>query len=59
MWPAAALFADLQLQLAVPTTVYHCIQAFHDLRCRGKPDSRIGATHWQEWLQADAQHATV
>ena len=36
-WPAAAQPADLELQLAVPTTVYHWQQAFHDLRWRGKP----------------------
>ena len=59
VWPAAALLADLELQVAVPTTVYHWFQAFHDLRWRGKPDRQIGATHWQEWLQADAQHTTV
>ena len=54
-WPAAARPADLELRQAVPTTVYHLLQAFHDLQWRGKPDRRIGATHWQEWLQADAQ----
>ena len=54
VWPAAALPADLELLLAVPTTVYHCVQALHDLRWRGKP----GATHWQEWLQANAQRDT-
>ena len=43
---AAALPADLELQLAVPTTVYHWLQAFHDLQWRGKPDHQIGATHW-------------
>ena len=59
LWPAAAHTADLELQLAVPTTVYHRLQAFHDLRCRGKPDRQIGATHWQEWLQADAQRDPV
>ena len=32
MWQAAALPADLELQLAVPTTVYHWLQAFHNLR---------------------------
>ena len=47
------------LQLAVLTTVYHWLQAFHDLRWGGKPDCQIGATHWQQWLQADAQCATV
>ena len=31
VWPAAAHPADLELQLAVPTTVYHWLQAFHDL----------------------------
>ena len=57
--PAAALLADLELQLAVPTTVYHWLQAFHDLRWSGKPNRQIGATHWQEWLQADSQRDTV
>ena len=55
VWPAAAHPADLELQLAVPTTVYHWLQAFHDLRWRSKPDRQIGSTHWQTWLQADAQ----
>ena len=59
VWPAAALPADVELQLADPTTVYLWLQAFHDLRRRGKPDRQIGASHWQEWLQADMQHATV
>ena len=59
VWPAAARPADLELQLAVPTTVYHWLQAFHDLRSRGKPHRQIGATHWQEWLQADAQRDAV
>ena len=53
VWPAAAHPADLELQLVVPTTVYHWLQAFHDLRWRGKPDRQIGSTHWQTWLQAD------
>ena len=44
LWPEAALPADLELQLAVPTTVYHLLQAFHDLRWRGKPD-RNSAPH--------------
>ena len=57
--PAAAHLADLELKLAVPTTVYHWLQAFHDLRWRGKPDHRIGSTHWQAWLQADAQRDVV
>ena len=55
MWPAAAHPANLELQLAVPTTVYHWLQAFHDLRWQGKPDRQIGSTHWQTWLQADVQ----
>ena len=55
VWPAAAHPADLELQLAVLTTVYHWLQAFHDLRWRAEPDRQISATHWQEWLQADAQ----
>ena len=58
-WPAAAHPADLELQLAVPTTVYHWLQAFHDLRWRGKPDRQIGSTHWQTWLQADAQRDAI
>ena len=59
VWPAAAPLAHLELQLAVPTTVYDCLQAFHDLRWKGKPDRQIGATHWQELLQADAQRDAV
>ena len=59
VWPAAAHLADLELQLAVRTTVYHWLQAFHDLRSRGKPDCQIGSTHWQAWLQADAQRDAV
>ena len=59
VWPAAAQPADLELQLAVPTTVYHWLQAFHDLRWRGKPDRQIGSTHWQMWLQADAQRDVI
>ena len=59
LWPAAAHPANLQLQLAVPTTVYHWLQAFHDLRWRGKPDRQIGSTHWQAWLQAEAQRDAV
>ena len=55
MWPAAAHLADLELELAVPTTVYHWLQAFHDLRWRGKPDRQISSTHWHTWLQADTQ----
>ena len=57
--PAAELPADLELQLAVLTTVYHWLQAFHDLRWRGKPDRQLGATHWQKWLQADAQRNAI
>ena len=59
VWPAAAHPADLELKLAVPTTVYHWLQAFHDLRWRGKSDRQIGSTHWQAWLQADAQRDAV
>ena len=55
VWPAEAHPADLELQLAVPTTVYHWLQAFHDLRWRGKLNRQIGATHWQECLQANTQ----
>ena len=59
VWPAAAHPADVELQLAVPTTVYHWLQAFHDLRWRGKPDRQIGSTHWQPWLQADVQRDAI
>ena len=59
LWPAAAHPADLELQPAVPTTVYHWLQAFHDLRWRGKPDRQIGSTDWQTWLQADAQRDAI
>ena len=59
VWPAAAHPADLELQLAVPTTVYHWLPAFHDLRWRAKPDRHLGVTHWQEWLQADTQRDAV
>ena len=59
VWPAAAHPADLELQLAVPTTVYHWLQAFQDLQWRGKPDRQIGSRHWQTWLQADAQRDAI
>ena len=59
VWPGAAHPADLELQLAVPTTVYHWLQAFHDLQWRGKPDRKIGATQRQAWLQTDAQRNAV
>ena len=59
VWPAAAHPADLELQLAVRTTVYHWLQAFHDLRWRGKPDRQIGSTPWQTWLQAEAQRDAI
>ena len=59
VWPAAGHPADLDLQLAVPTTVYHWLQAFQHLRWRAKPDSQIGATHWQEWQQADTQRDAI
>ena len=59
VWPAAAHPADLELQLAVPHRVYHWLQGFHDLRWSGKPHRQIGATHWQEWLQADAQRDAI
>ena len=39
--------------------MYHWLQAFHDLRWRGKPDRKIGSTHWQAWLQADAQRDAI
>ena len=32
VWLAAGHPADLELELAVPTTVYRWLQAFHDLR---------------------------
>ena len=59
VWPAAAHPADLELQLAVPTTVQHWLQAFQNLRWRGKPDRQIGSTHWQTWLQADTQRDAI
>ena len=59
VWLAAGHPADSELQLGVLTTVYHWLQAFHDLRWRGKPDRHIGATHWQDWLQADTQHGVI
>ena len=60
VWPEATLLPmDLELQLAVPTTVYHWLHAFHDLQWRSKPDRQIGPTQWQEWLQADAQHTAI
>ena len=59
VWLAAAIPADLKLLLAVPPTVYSWHQVLHNLRWRGKPDRQIGATHWQQWLQADTQHATI
>ena len=55
VWLEAALPADLELQLAVPTTVYQRLQTFHDLS--GKPDRQVDATHWQDWLKANRQHA--
>ena len=58
-WPAAAHPANLELQLAVLTTVYHWLQASHDLRWWGKPDRQIGSTHWQTWLQADVQRNAI
>ena len=36
VWPAAARPADLELQLAVPTTVYHWLHAFHHLGFWGR-----------------------
>ena len=59
VWLATAHPADLELQLPVPTTVYHWLQAFHDLRWRGEPNHRIGAMHCQAWLQAGAQRNAV
>ena len=45
VWPAAAHLADLELQLAVPTAVYHWLEAFHDLRWKGqaRPPNRLHA----------------
>ena len=57
--PAAAHPANLELQLAVPTAVYHWLQVFHDLRWRGKPDRQISFRHRQTWLQADAQRDAI
>ena len=60
VWPKAALpLFDLELQLAVPTTAYHWLQAFPDLRWRGKAERQIGPTHWTEWLHADEHWAAV
>ena len=59
VWLAAAHLGGLELQLAVPTTVYHGLQGFHDLRWRGKPDRQIGSMHWQKWLQADLQRDAI
>ena len=59
MWPAAAHPADLELQLALPTAMYHWLQAFHDLQWRGKPDRQIGTNHWHGLLQTDAQRDAV
>ena len=53
------LRVDLELQLAVPTTVYHWLEALHDLSLRGRLDRRISPTDWQERLRADAQHTTI
>ena len=50
---------NLELQLAVRTTVYHWLHAFHDLRWRSKPERQMSPKHLQEWLQADAQHPAV
>ena len=59
VWLAAAHPADLELQLAVQTTVYHWLQAFHNLQWRAKPDRLMSSMHWQAWLQADAQRDAV
>ena len=50
---------SLELQLGVPATAYHWLHNFRTLRWRGKPDSLISPTYWQEWLQADRQGAAV
>ena len=59
MTEGGLLSVDLELQLAVSTTAYHWLQAFHDLQWRGKPDRKICLTHWPEWLQAEEQRAAV
>ena len=52
VWPAAALPADLELQVAVPTRVYHWLQAFHDLRGGASPTAksapRTGRTGYRQ-----------
>ena len=60
VWPVLTLLPiDLELQLAVPTTVYHWLEAFDQLQWRSKPDRQVSPTHLQEWLQADEQHAAI
>ena len=58
VWPAVAHPADLELQPAVPTTVYHWLQAFHDGGAIPTAKS-APRTPWQEWLQADTQRDAV
>ena len=44
VWPAAAHPADLELQLAVPTTVYHWLQAFRPAtEGQTRPPNRLHA----------------
>ena len=39
LWPEAAFLPiSLELQLVIATTPYHWLQAFHNLRWRGKRD---------------------
>ena len=46
VWPEGALLPiNPELQLAVPNTAYRWLEAFHDLRWRGKPDHQISPTH--------------
>ena len=60
VWPKAALLpVGLELQLEVPSTVYHWLEAFQDLRWRRKPNCQIAPKNWQQWLQADTQHTAI
>ena len=55
-WPeAASRPIEHEVHLAVRTAEYHWVRAFQDLWWRVKPDCQISRTHWQDWLQADAQ----
>ena len=58
LWPDVVLLPiGLELKLVGPTTAYHCLQVFHCQHWRAMPHRQISATHWQGWLQADAQSA--